>query len=313
MSAHTAPNADWTRKGERGSPALIRFMARVSIGFGRGPSRLLLRAVMAYFLVFGAAARSGAREFLRRALGREPGWSDLYQLYFHFGSILHDRVYFLRGRFDLFEIEVHGAEHFGSEGALLMGAHLGSFEALRAAGRTLGQRRVVMAMYEDNARKINEVLAAIAPEVQQDIIALGHVQSMLELAGRIEGGALVGVLADRTLGDEPRVAVDFLGAPALFPTGPMRMAAALRTRVYFMAGLYRGGNRYEIHLEPLEDFSGDDGNWGLTRNALGGQTPIANRAARVEAGVRAYAERLERFARMAPYDWFNFHDFWGPR
>jgi predicted LPLAT superfamily acyltransferase len=299
LRAHTTANAAWARKGERGSPALIRFMAWVSIAFGRAPSRLLLRAVMAYFLVFGAAARNAARAFLRRALGREPGWGDLYRLYLHFGSILHDRVYFLRGRFDLFEIDVHGAEHFGPEGALLMGAHLGSFEALRACGRTLGHRRIVMAMYEENARKINEVLAAIAPEVQQDIVALGHVQSMLQLADRIEGGALVGVLADRTLGEEPRVPVDFLGAPAPFPTGPMRMAAALRTRVYFMAGLYRGGNRYEIHLEPLVDFSGN-----------GDQTP---RAARVEAGVRAYAERLERFARMAPYDWFNFHDFWGTR
>jgi hypothetical protein len=309
LSAQTAPNADWVRRGERGSPALIRFMAWVSLTFGRGPSRLLLRAVMAYFLVFGAAARNAARAFLRRALGREPTWGDLYQLYFHFGSILHDRIYFLRGRFDLFEIEVHGAEHFGAEGALLMGAHLGSFEALRACGRTR-QRRVVMAMYEENARKINQVLAAIAPDAQQDIVALGHVQSMLELAGRLEGGALVGVLADRTLGDEPRVAVDFLGAPAPFPTGPMRMAAALRARVFFMAGLYRGGNRYEIHFEPLVDFSG---NWGQTPECDPGPTPIAKRNARVEAGVRAYAERLERFARMAPYDWFNFHDFWGPR
>ena len=297
MSARTAPDTDWARRGERGSPALIRFMAWASLTFGRGPSRVLLRAVMAYFLLFGAAPRNAARAFLRRALGREPTWGDLYQLYFHFGSILHDRIYFLRGRFDLFEIEVHGAEHFGPGGALLMGAHLGSFEALRACGRTLGQRRVVMAMYEENARKINRVLAAVAPDAQQDIVALGRVQSMLELAGRLEAGALVGVLADRTLGDEPRVSVDFLGAPASFPTGPMRMAAALRTRVLFMAGLYRGGNRYAIHFEPLVDFADDSG----------------KREERVEAGVRAYAGRLERFARAAPYDWFNFHDFWGPR
>jgi predicted LPLAT superfamily acyltransferase len=79
--------------------------------------------------------------------------------------------------------------------------------------------------------------------------------------------------------------------------GPMRMACALRSRVLFMAGLYRGGNRYEIHFEPLVDFSGDPG----------------KRDERIEAGVRAYAGRLERFARAAPYDWFNFHDFWGPR
>jgi len=63
--------------------------------------------------------------------------------------------------FDLFDVAVHGAERFGPGGVLLMGAHLGSFEALRACGRAIGKRRVVMAMYEENARKINAVLEAI--------------------------------------------------------------------------------------------------------------------------------------------------------
>jgi predicted LPLAT superfamily acyltransferase len=92
--------------------------------------------------------------------------------------------------------------------------------------------------------------------------------------------------------------VDFLGKPAPFPTGPMRMAAALRRPVIFMAGLYRGGNRYEMFFEPLADFSNLE---GVSR---------AERAARVEAAVRAFAARLEHYARTSPYDWFNFHDFW---
>jgi hypothetical protein len=126
-------------------------------------------------------------------------------------------------------------------------------------------------------------------------------QSMLDLKDRLDEGALVGVLADRTLGDEPVIMVDFLGKPAPFPTGPMRMAAALRRPVIFMAGLYRGGNHYEMYFEPLADFSNLE---GLTR---------AERDARVEAAVRAYAARLEHYARVSPYDWFNFHDFWAPR
>ena len=28
-------------------------------------------------------------------------------------------------------------------------------------------------------------------------------------------------------------------------------------------------------------------------------------------GVLAYARRLEDCAREAPFNWFNFHDFWG--
>jgi len=299
MSSRPA-SADWTHRRERGSLPLLRLMVWLSLALGRGPTRILLRAIAAYFLAFGGPARRCARAYLARNLGRPPRVAELYGLFFAFASTIHDRIYFLKDRFDLFRVEVHGRELFGAGGALLMGAHLGSFEAMRACGRQVGQR-VAMAMYAENARKINSVLGAIDPAATQDIVELGHVQSMLELGERLDAGALVGVLADRTLGDEPVLEVPFLGVPAPFPTGPMRMAAALRRPVLFMTGLYRGGNRYEVHFEPLADFSDLE---GLTR---------AERDARVADAVRAYAARLERFVRAAPDNWFNFHDFWGGR
>jgi predicted LPLAT superfamily acyltransferase len=78
----------------------------------------------------------------------------------------------------------------------------------------------------------------------------------------------------------------------------MRMAAALRQRVLFMAGLYRGGNRYDVRFEELADFTDLE---GLSR---------AERDARVRAAVERYASRLEHYCRDAPDNWFNFHDFW---
>jgi predicted LPLAT superfamily acyltransferase len=291
--------AEWTRRAERGSLPLIRFMVRASLVLGRTGSRVLLRLIAAYFLAFGGAAGRASRRFLARALGRMPSLAERYRLVFTFATVLHDRIYFLRNRFDLFEIEVRGAEHFrDGEGVLLMGAHMGSFEALRACGREMGRRRVVMAMYEDNARRMNAMYRAVDPDALQDVVALSRPQSMIEIARRLEEGALVGMLADRTLGTEPALALPFLGVPAHFPTGPMRIAAALGRRVIFMVALHRGGNRYEIAFEPLADFSGDGGNSREHRDAL------------VSRAVTAYAARLERCAREAPYNWFNFHDFW---
>jgi predicted LPLAT superfamily acyltransferase len=168
---------------------------------------------------------------------------------------------------------------------------------MRALGRGRA-RAVAMAMYEDNARKVQSALAAVAPERTADIVGLGRLDSMLRLTERLEAGALVGVLADRTLGDEAVIRVPFLGHPAPFPTGPMRMAAALRARVLFMAGLYRGGNRYEVHFELLADFTSIG---HLTR---------AEREALVHAAVAAYAGRLEHYCRAAPDNFFNFYDFW---
>ena len=163
----------WRLATERGSPSLIRFMARASVALGRGPSRVIVRIIAAYFLATGGTARRASTAFLTRALGRAPTWAEAYRHFFTFAATVHDRIYLLKDRFDLLDVEVIGAELVGPEGVLLMGAHFGSFEALRASGRTLAHRRVAMAMYEENARKVAGVLAAISPAAAQDIIALG--------------------------------------------------------------------------------------------------------------------------------------------
>ena len=298
MTTTTAAQA-WTRRGERGSVALYHAIVWLSLKLGRAPARLILRGIAAYFFVFGGKAGRASRDFLARCLGRRPTLAERYRHFFTFASTIHDRIFLLRDRFDLFRLEVHGAELFDERGVLLMGSHLGSFEALRAAARGPAKRRVAMAMYEENARKINGVLMALAPHLQDDIVPLGRLDAMLELQSRLEQGAFVGVLADRTLeGDaQGTLSCEFLGAPASFPLGPMRMAAALRTRVIFMTALYRGGNRYEIRFEPLADFSGANGVRG-------------EREARVRDAVRAYVARLEHHARSAPDNWFNFYPFW---
>ena len=96
-------------------------------------------------------------------------------------------------------------------GALLLGAHMGSFEVMHSLGRRRHGLQVAMAMYEENARKINAILAAINPRVKSDIVSLGQIDSMLNIAERLDQGAFVGVLADRTLGEEPVQAVTLLG------------------------------------------------------------------------------------------------------
>jgi predicted LPLAT superfamily acyltransferase len=295
------PAAEWVDREERGSSGLIRFMVRLSLLLGRGPSRVLLRGIAAYFFVTGGRARRACAAFLARVHGRPATWAEQYRTFFAFAATIHDRIYLLKDRFELFDIERHGVETIERGGAVLMGAHFGSFDALRACGRHLGGFDVAMAMYQANAQKVIAALAAIAPHAARDIVPLGRVESMLELSTRLEAGALVGVLADRTFGPEPTIDVEFLGAPAAFPTGPMRMAAAMRQRVFFMAGMYRGGNRYEMRFEPLADFRDLE---GLTR---------AERDARVHAAIHADARRLEHYARSAPDNWFNFFDFWAHR
>ena len=303
MSDHVDPSGaqpEWMRRQERSNLAILRLMVWISLTFGRSVGRLVLHGIAAYFVLFAPAARRASRAYLRRVLGRWAGWRDGYRHVFSFASTIHDRIYLLNDRFDVFDIEVVGDKALleslkGQRGALLVGAHLGSFEVLRAMGRGKIGLRVAMLMYEQNARKLNATLAAINPKAMQDIISLGKLESMLEVRDKLDEGYLVGMLADRSLSDDATLDVEFLGDPAAFALGPWRMAAMLKRPVFLMAGLYLGGNRYQLHFEPLADFS---------------QVERGERDAAVKAAIQAYADSLARLCRLAPYNWFNFFDFW---
>jgi predicted LPLAT superfamily acyltransferase len=62
-----------------------------------------------------------------------------------------------------------------------------------------------------------------------------------------------------------------------------------------MVGLYRGGGRYDIHFELIVD----------PADAAGQITDQA-----IEVTMRRYVTRLEHYCRSAPYNWFNFYEFW---
>ena len=300
MSQEKPSSADWLRQQEKSNLAILRLMVWISLTFGRAIGRVVLYGIAAYYVLFAPKARRFSRDYLHRALGRWAEWSDGFRHVFSFASTIHDRIYLLNDRFDLFDIEVIGAEalHASLEeqpGALLIGAHLGSFEVLRALGRGREGLKVAVLMYEENARKINATLEAINPAVTEDIVPLGRMDSMLQARDKLDQGYLIGILADRSLGNDALIEYEFLGEMAPFPVGPFRMAAMLQRPVFFMAGLYLGGNRYQIHFEPLADFSA---------------VPRAERDAAMRAAQQAYVDRLTHFCRLAPYNWFNFFDFW---
>lgn len=281
---------------------MLRVMTWISLRLGRRAARGVLHLIAAYFLLFAPASRRASSGYLGRALSRPARWRDLYRHFFTFAATIHDRVYLVNRRFDLFDFEVHGEDMLhrllaDGKGLFLMGAHLGSFEVIRAIGRKHQDLRVAMLMHEDNAQKINAMLAAINPEAVQDIIGLGHIDSMLKVRERLDDGGVVGILADRTPGNDTLYPVQILGADANLPGGPFRMAALLQRPVVFMTGLYLGGNRYAIHFEPLADFS----------TVARGQ-----RDAAVQAAIARYAALLDQYCRKAPYNWFNFFDFWQP-
>ena len=294
--------AAWTERRERGSRTLLRWMARFSLRLGRRPGRVILYGIAAYYFLFAPRARRASRAYLRRVLGGEPSAAARFTHLLAFASTIHDRVYLLNDRYGLFDIEVCGEAPLREQlarsgGLLLFGAHLGSFEVTRAIGRRAALP-VVMATHTRNARKINAALEAISAAAPA-IVPLGdNPLALLDVQRLLEQGVSVGILADRTPREQQTQTVEFLGAPAHFPSGPFRAAAALSRPVVLMAGLYLGTNRYRVVFEPLADFS---------------DVPREARAAAVRAAIERYAQALERLCRAHPFNWFNFYDFWADR
>ena len=303
-SEHAEPSAQkpavWVTRKERSNMLMLRLMSWISLRLGRRIARSVLHLIALYFLLFSPNSRRASLGYLPRALGRPANLTDLYRHFFTFAATIHDRIYLINRNYELFDIEIQGKENIRplidkGEGVFLMGAHLGSFEVMRAIGRQVPGLRVAMVMHKDNAQKINAMLGAINPEASMDVIPLGRIDSMLQVQQRLDDGMLVGMLSDRTLGDEAMTEIELLGATAALPTGPFRMAALLRRPVVFMAGLYMGGNRYQVHFETLADFS---------------NIPKGQRNKVVEMAITRYAELLNHYTRLAPYNWFNFFDYW---
>lgn len=296
-----AASASWLAQEERGTVLGIRFVVWLCMLLGRRVARAFVRLLTLYYMLFAGYGRRASRAWLGEAFGRPATLREVYLHLSTFALVTLDRVFLLQGRRDLFVLEPHGTEHLdrltaSKQGALLLGAHIGSFEAMRARAGGRGHDLHVLAYFQ-NARKITQVLAALAPEMQERVILLGSLEAMIRAKTVVERGAMLAMLGDRTGLSERTASVSFFSRPAPLPTGPFLLAAALRCPVLLVFGIYRGGNRYDLYCEPFAE-----------RIVL----PRGDRECALQAYAQRYAARLEHFARLYPYNWFNVYDFWNP-
>ena len=301
----TAPpsrGSDWTRRPEGGGRFALRLISLIARRGGRGPARALLYPITAYFLAMRGPERRASRAYLGRVLGRPARLWDVARHIHTFAGTILDRVFLLGGQRRRYDIRVEGLDvlegHLArGTGALLFGSHLGSFDALRAlaASRPDVQVRVVLDKRHNPA--IVEVLDALNPELARRVIDAGQDGPAIVLAIQqaLDDNALVAVLVDRARPGEPVLRTPFLGTPAAFPSAPWQIAAVLGRPVVLAFGLFRGGNRYDLVFEPFLDAPA---------------VPRGERARALPAWVQDYAARLQARVLDAPYNWFNFYDFW---
>jgi predicted LPLAT superfamily acyltransferase len=290
----------WLHYRERGSVWAFWLIYGIARLFGRPLTRLLLYPICLYYMVCSPATVHASRDYLTRVFGRAARWREIFHHHLVFATALLDRAYVIAGDYDKFKVAAHGldtvlATHRPNRGCLFLGAHVGSFEFMRIFGNRY-HFLVNMIMHEDNAQKLAQVLTALDRDGLRRVIRSGRLETLLEAKECLDRGELVGMLADRPVATDQTVSVPFFGEAVAFPAGPFLAARALKAPVLLAFCLYRGDNRYEVFFE-----------------SFAGEVTIARgKPEELTRWVRRYAERLEHYCRLDPYNWFNFYPYWGP-
>jgi predicted LPLAT superfamily acyltransferase len=296
---------EWIERPETGNFFAAWLLFKFTFFFGRGPARIVLWPITFYFLLRRGPERRASRAYLTRVLGRPASLWEVSKHLYYFASVTLDRLFLVSGRLQHFEIRRHGvdrlnfAETFG-RGVLMLGSHLGSVEALRALSeeRTDVQFRAVMAARQTPI--MAKILETLNPALAKAVIHPRDdgFSTTLAIKEALDNRAVVTMLADRGRSGDAVMSAQFLGAPAAFPTAPWLIAGMLKVPVVLCFGLYRGGNTYDVHFELFSE-----------------QIVLSRRDRERQIGehIQRYADRLAHYVQSAPYNWFNYYDFWNPQ
>jgi predicted LPLAT superfamily acyltransferase len=305
-------NPRWMQMRERGSLLGLRFFIGCYRLFGRPLSVVIVHVVVFYYYLAIRPARRASRAYLRRiaarpdgaeALGRPPDWLASFWNFRAFALQVFDRLVIWFGRENDLEFEVDGTGTIQrllrkDRGAIVVGAHLGSFDALRALAEE-DDVVVNVLMFTRNAPRINAILEMLSPRTQVRVIesGFGSLDTVLRIRACIARGEMVAMLGDRLepSGRTRSCRVPFLGDPVELPVAPYLMAGLLGCPLFFIVALRAGPGRYRVFAEVLAECV------ELTRG---------ERDKRIRELATAYAGRLEHYCTLAPYQWFNFFDFW---
>ncbi|MCB9732437.1 MAG: lipid A biosynthesis acyltransferase [Deltaproteobacteria bacterium] len=291
----------WLNKGERGALLGIRAGFFVATVFGRFPARVLVRFIALWYRLFDRKAVRASRAWLERVTGEKPGFWAVYRHILRFAQVTLDRIFLLKGKVRSLRFTRTGHENLERQlatgrGAILLGAHLGSYEAMRYGGFSTNVPINILG-YFANAKMVNALFEKLSPESAARVVHIGDdpVGVMVRVKERVAAGELVAVMGDRVGLSERVVKAEFFGEEAPFAAGPFLMAAVLKCPVYLVFGIYSEPNRYDLYCETFAE------------SVI---LPRSSREEALKALVQRYADRLADHARKAPDNWFNFFDFW---
>ncbi|MBT5943908.1 MAG: hypothetical protein HOK98_15420 [Rhodospirillaceae bacterium] len=300
----TEATAQWRREQESGSARQLRLMRWLVLN---APAALTDTLIWFIALVYASQTRrpstAASALYLKRVLNKEPGLRERHIHARTFAHVFRDRVTFLASGIDEFKIDVSGQQsieqqHASGRGGVLLGAHFGSFEALRAYDDTHPDLRVRYLMFPEHAQASTALLNELNADTASQVISLADgFQAMLEVHEALNNGEFVAFLGDRVPNKSARsqLVAPFLGGSINLPASPYIAAIAAGVPLYLCVAPRLGKKHYGIEFSELYD---------------GTPIPRDERRDRIATLASAYSNHLERLCHSHPYNWFNFFNIW---
>jgi predicted LPLAT superfamily acyltransferase len=301
----------WSAIKERGSMLGINTLVFVYKIFGKIFFSICLTPVMAYFYITGTSARQAVSYYLdnyhaSQGQPKKQGVAKFYEgfkVFFSFGLSIVDKLDAWLGKVKFEDVDIVGDEGYKSlstgPGAVILSAHLGNMELCRAIfSHGDNKKPLNVITYNKHSPSFNNFLKKVNADSAINFV---HIENFgpddtIKLKQKIEDGEAVVIFADRTSVNNPNSVnfVPFLGEDAPFAIGPFALATIMHCPVYTIFCVKNQG-RYSTYIEKLAD-------------------PIkVKRKERQQYFydlTQRFAMRLEKHVQLAPYQWYNFFNFW---
>lgn len=305
----TAEQRHWAHINEAGFVAGMRFLFWVCRVFGRWPFRLVLYPVLAWYVLTKPAARAASSAYLRRVRDFgglayvNCGLPGVMRHFASFAECILDKMLLWGGLMNLNDTVFFGERQLDDDianrrGGLMICSHFGNLELCRVLAKQRAGMKLTVLVHTKHAQKFNRMLAQLDPASQLNLLQVTEMSpaTAMLLNERVARGEFVVIAGDRvpvTPGSRTCRA-SFMGEQASFPIGPYVLASLLQCPVTMLFPV-RVGRRSEIHFERLRDVI---------------RLPRKGREEAFSALAQEYVARLEHFCLRAPFQWFNFYDFW---
>lgn len=298
----------WSKMQERGTYLGMQVLLFVYRLFGRKLLSVILFPVVVYFYFSGGASKKASHQYLlkiahRQNWAKKPDYKSGIKHFYCFAQSVFDKIDAWTGRItpdDIIYSETHPLAELNKkkQGAIFIGSHIGNLEVCRALGHGRYATRINVLVFTHHAVEFNRVMKKINVNSNVDLISATHVGADLAilLKERIDNGEILVIAGDRTSVSTPGrvINTEFLGEQAAFSQGPFILASILDCPVYFLFCL-KEGSQYRVIFEHISDSL---------------KFPRLTRQTELKSVISKYAQRLEHYCLIYPFQWFNFFDFW---